>query len=280
MPDWLKSQFTQTSGQFQREDGSTGENWLSPGHIVKDAQGRKVVLLGDDRQLKGTNDLAMNEDYNPEVDAYFDPDLGWVASGDKVNDSPWQRTHSRNRAIAGAILGTMAAGGLASQFGGMGGLGGGPETLGGSGGIDSFAASDLFGASGIPEGAGAMPWEVEIPPDLPSLPETTIPDLPAPPSIDGGSDWLNPRNVLRGANTIRQLLGGGGSQPGQGGGIAGLMGGFGAAPRIGEHRQDNDPYGLKASGWTGGLVEDDPRKKIEEAMLRKKAQENPWSFNE
>ena len=50
-PDWLKSQFTQTSGQFQREDGSTGENWLSPGHIVRDANGNPCI------ETKTTGDL-------------------------------------------------------------------------------------------------------------------------------------------------------------------------------------------------------------------------------
>ena len=68
----------------------------------------------------------------------------------------------------------------------------------------------------------------------------------------------------------RDLLGGG--EQGAGGGI---LGGFGAAPKIGEHRQDNDPYGLMASGygpWTGIIPEsaDAKKAKITEAMMKRK----------
>lgn len=279
MPDWLKSQFTQTSGQFQREDGSTGENWLSPGHIIRDANGNRVVMLGDNGQLEHTNDLAMNPDYDPAQHAYYDPDLGWVASGDYVNDNPWQETKSRNRGIATAVMlaaagagayGAMGAGAEAGAGAGWaegGGFGAGaisPEAAAGVGAGEAaggagagWAADGGFGAGGLaPEEMGLANYEAGA-------------GLAGP-----GSSMLTPQNIARGLNTARSLLGGGGGGRGQGQGGMPIMGGFGAATRIGDHRKDDDPFGLKASGWGGGFVKEDPKQKIAQALMER----NPWSY--
>lgn len=82
------------------------------------------------------------------------------------------------------------------------------------------------------------------------------------------------RDMIRGANTLRSVLGGGGGGQGQGQGGMPIMGGFGSAPRIGDHKQDNDPFGLKASGWGGGFVKEDPKQKIAQALMER----NPWSY--
>lgn len=82
-------------------------------------------------------------------------------------------------------------------------------------------------------------------------------------------------SMVRDALSLARDLLGGGEGEGAGGGI---LGGFGAAPKIGEHRQDNDPYGLMASGygpWTGLIPEssDSKKAKITEAMMKR----NPTS---
>lgn len=158
MPDWLRSQFYQTGGENWLEDGThVQERWGGPGHIVRDSQGRRVVLLGDNRQLEGTNDLAMNPDYNPDQHAYFDPELGWVASGDFVNDQPWQRTRARNRGIATAVMGSMLGAGLFGAGGPLEGVfgAGGPGTEGlGLDSLESFTATN----PGWEAGAGPG-WE-------------------------------------------------------------------------------------------------------------------------
>lgn len=277
MPEWVRNQFAQTSGQFQREDGSIDENWLAPGHIVRDAQGRRVVLLGDNRQLEGTNDLAMNPDYNPETDAYYDPDLGWVASGDKVNDSPWRRTHSRNRAIAAAAMSIFAGGAAGYGLGAEGAGAGWAEGGGfGAGGISPEAAAGV-GAGDAATGAGAG-WAADggfgaggLAPE-----EMGVANYEAGAGLTGST--LSPQNIARAVNTARNLLGGGGGQGRGGSGGMPIMGGFGgSAARIGDHQANDDPYGLKAIGWGGGFVkQDNPRQKLAEALMGR----NPWSYND
>ena len=292
LPDWLKSQFTQTSGQFQREDGSTGENWLQPGHIIRDANGNRVVMLDDNGQLQDTNDLAMNPDYDPGQHSYMDPNLGRVASAEYVNDNPWQETKSRNRSIATAVM--LAAAG-AGAYGAYGAGSAGVEAGVGLDALETFTAANpgweaayQAAATAAPETAygldalesvpfDGLPPEVQIPPDLPPLdPSSPIPDLAPPPTIEPTTFPITPQQIARGLNTARSLFGGGGEGQGQGGQGGGIMGGFGAAPRIGDHRKDDDPFGLKASGWGpwSGLVKEDPKQKVAQALLER----NPWSY--
>jgi len=305
LPDWLKSQFTQTSGQFQREDGSTGENWLQPGHIIRDANGNRVVMLGDNGQIQDTNDLAMNPDYDPGQHSYYDPNLGWVASADYVNDSPWQKTHSRNKAIAATVMAAMAGAGAYGAA--AGGAGAGAETGLGLDALETFTATNpgweaAYAAGEVGTGAGAG-WEGlgagdgMTPPDgwsfdggmaFEQSPIPSLDDLGVNPNTGGGTfegtGWTpesaptgNPfsaRDMIRGANTLRSVLGGGGGGQGQGQGGMPIMGGFGSSPRIGDHKQDNDPFGLKASGWGGGFVKEDPKQKIAQALMER----NPWSY--
>lgn len=305
MPDWLKSQFTQTSGQFQREDGSTGENWLTPGHIVRDSQGRRVVMLGDNRQLEHTNDLAMNPDYNPETDAYFDPDLGWVADGSKVNDQPWQKAKAKSRAISTAIIGAMVGAGAYSALGGAGAAG---EAGVGLDALESFTAANPGWAEAYAAGeagAGSMgldalesvPFEQGMPFEQSPIPEMsdlfpegipsegTFADTGWMPETAPSGSWLTPQNIARGVNGLRSILGGGGGSGGRSGGGSGgqALGGFGAPARIGDHKTDNDPYGLLASGWRGGMTAD-AKAKVTEAMMEKLPwkydQVDPWRFVE
>lgn len=171
--------------------------------------------------------------------------------------------------LAGGALGVGAEAGAGAGWAEGGGFGAGaisPEAAAGLGAGEAaggagagWAADGGFGAGGLaPEEMGLANYEAGA-------------------GLAGsGSSMLTPQNIARGLNTARSLFGGGGEGQGQGGQGGGIMGGFGAAPRIGDHRKDDDPFGLKASGWGpwSGLVKEDPKQKVAQALMER----NPWSY--
>jgi len=287
MPDWLRSQFTQTGvGTGTAEDGSRNDSWLAPNHFVRDSQGRSVVLLGDDGQLEGTNDLAFNDGYNAQRDSYYDPDLGRVTAASNVNQQPFERAHARNRGIAAAVIGSMI--GANALTGGMGDLGGffGGGDVAVPGNLPPLEPTTIGELGGGVDAAGGMPFTQS---EIPSLSDLGVDPTQGggtfegtgwtPESPPSGFDPSSLRNVRTVGNIIRGLMGGGqgsrsgtGAGQGSGNGLGGL-GGSSNAYRIGDHKQDTDPYGLRASGWGGGFVQD-PKQKVAQAMMDL----NPWRF--
>ena len=219
LPDYIKNQFYQTGGGgYLNEDGTTAqERWAQPGHIWTDSQGRRVALLGDNRQLEGTNDLALNEGFDPDRDTWYDPDLGWVTSADNVNDRPWQATSRRNRNIAAGIIGAAAGYGLYSLAGGAGAAGavepsfsnvvaGGSTTAGGAvPAASTTAASNPSLWETIRSGASSL-----LPSGGPvqlSGPGSTMTGTLIDGATSAGGSMLSNPLVRGGANVIGSVIG-------------------------------------------------------------------------
>lgn len=232
----------------------------------------------------------------------WDDEFGFVTSQDNIG-APDARDTGLTRAMPFIVAAGL--GGITAAA-----MGGGAGAAGGELGLDaleSFTATNPGWESAYQAAAqgsgGYAPWEDLGAGDGMTPPEGWSPDGGMPfeqseiPSLDElgvnpntgggtfeGTGWTpesaptgNPfsaRDMIRGANTLRSVLGGGGGGQGQGQGGMPIMGGFGSSPRIGDHKQDNDPFGLKASGWGGGFVKEDPKQKIAQALMER----NPWSY--
>lgn len=114
----------------------------------------------------------------------------------------------------------------------------------------------------VTEPMALNPFEAPIVAVEPPLTESTAPVVTEPmvPSPFDTPWW---QDIL---DLGRDLLPGG-SGGGQGGGVLALGG---EAPRIGDHAQINDPYGLMASGWGpwSGLL-DTPKGKVVDALAKR-----------
>lgn len=187
-------------------------------------------------------------------------------------------------AVAGATdipVGGMLAESVAPQVTEV--MAGSPFLEGAAGGVTGGMLTESV-APQVTETMVGSPWEIQ--PGY--LPESTAPQVDefmyepmveTPPSaIPQVTETMSgspfERNWLRDfIEAGRDALGGGGGEGGGNPVIAALMGGSG---RIGEHKQDTDPYGLEASGygpWKGLL--DAPKQKVADAMMKRK--KSIWS---
>lgn len=155
VPDWLRAQYNLNGGQGGGSEAGQGTAvYNTPGIVVKDSQGRDVVLMNDDGTLADGSNLDLNPGGASQM--YFDPHLGNVVPTSAVNQRRWQAA-SRARALrAAAIIGGGAlAGGL-----GLGELGGSGLDFAGAGSdVEALASSGVpangyGGVSGM-EAAGA-----------------------------------------------------------------------------------------------------------------------------
>lgn len=274
--------FRQT--QINVGGGDAGDQFITGYELTPEAQAR----LGNRQQIPQLGTGGYTELRDPSS-VEWDDEFGFVTDPANIREASTRALDDWMPYIVAAGFGGIVAGAA-----GAGGAG--AEAGLGLDALETFTAANpgweaayQAAATAAPETAygldalesvpfDGLPPEVQIPPDLPPLdPSSPIPDLAPPPTIEPTTFPITPQNALRGANTLRSLLsqGGGGGQ-GQGQGGMPIMGGFGAAPRIGDHRKDDDPFGLKASGWGpwSGLVKEDPKQKVAQALMER----NPWSY--
>lgn len=111
LPEWLRRQYEQqTSGS----DAGSESSYFGPGAVVRDAQGREVLLLNDDGS-SSHDDRQINE--GAESNRRFDEDLGWVTDLANTNEEKFKERMRRNRAIALSVIGGMAAAGAGGLLG-------------------------------------------------------------------------------------------------------------------------------------------------------------------
>jgi len=282
MPDYLRAQYS-----WVEDDGGNGR-WTRTG--LKDSQGSSVVQVGE-----GGQNLYQDEGVFRDPNAFrLDNDLGYVTDQANWDDSIGKARRSQREKIAQAIFAAAAGAGYATYgAGGAAGAGAGAE---GAAGLATDIAPGYLAESVAPqvtEVMAASPWEVGVGPMLsesvapqvteqmagspfisptisvdPMLEESVAPQVTETMSGSPFSEsWLDKLPDL-----ARDLLGGG-----KGGTNPVLAAFMGATGKIGDHRQDTDPYGLQASGygpWNG--LTDDPKAKVVDAMMKRK-QDSIWS---
>lgn len=275
MPDYLRAQYS-----WVEDDGGNGR-WTRTG--LQDAQGQSVVQVGE-----GGRNLYQDEGVFRDPNAFrLDDDLGYVTDQGNWDDSIGKARRSQREKIAQSIFLAAAAAGYGAY---------GLDGMGGAGAVGDVPVEGMLSESVAPQVTEVMagsPWDIPVGPMLqesvapqvteqmvgspfftptisvdPMLEESVAPQVTEPMSGSPFPEsWLDKLPDL-----ARDLLGGG-----KGGGnsvISALMGGAG---KLGEHRQDNDPYGLMASGygpWKG--LTDDPKAKVVDAMMKRK-QDSIWS---
>jgi hypothetical protein len=247
--------------------------------------------LGDQIQL-GQSGVGGHAEINDPTQATYDPEFGILTGRGNVNapdDSGIQGI------MADYVIpyATMAAIGMgAGGMMGVGPLAGVGTDAAGVAGVDAAAYGGELASVGETGGTmlgGAAPVSVDVISGLAGAPldastafgagglapeEMGIANYEAGAGIPGASGGSS---LFRSAaDFARDLLGGGGNGTGAAG-RGSILGGFGAAPRIGDHKTDSDPYGLMASGYGPwqGILPDDPKAKVA-AALAKKTNVNPW----
>lgn len=265
--------FRQT--QINVGGGDAGDQFITGYELTPEAQAR----LGNRQQIPQLGTGGYQELRDPSS-VEWDDEFGFVTDPANIREASTRALddwmpYIVAAGLGGIVAGAYGAGGAGAEAGAGagwaegGGFGAGaisPEAAAGVGAGEAaggagagWAADGGFGAGGLaPEEMGLANYEAGA-------------------GLAGsGSSMLTPQNIARGLNTARSLFGGGGEGQGQGGQGGGIMGGFGAAPRIGDHRKDDDPFGLKASGWGpwSGLVKEDPKQKVAQALMER----NPWSY--
>ena len=220
----------------------------------------------------------------------WDPKYGLVTDPTNIKAPAKGFADTLGQAVKIATIAAIA-GGAGVMAGGALGAGGAAAGEAGAAAGTPIDAATAFGAGGLaPEemgignylaGAGAAApaaaASVGTPIDAStafgpgglSPEEMGISNYLAGPGLASTPSWLQQAGSL-----LRDTLGGSGKTPG----ALSVMGGGGSsmAPKIGQHNQDSDPYGLAASGaapWRGLL--DNPQQKIADAIM-KKTQINPW----
>lgn len=277
MPDYLRAQYS-----WVEDDGGNGR-WTRTG--LKDSQGSSVVQVGE-----GGRNLYQDEGVFRDPNAFrLDNDLGYVT--DEANWDPSigrARRDSREQVAQAIFLAAAAAGYGAYGLDGAGGAG--------AGAVGEVPVEGMLSESVAPQVTEVMagsPWDIPV---GPMLQESVAPQVT---EQMAGSPFLSPTisvdtmleesvapqvtETMSGSpfsegwldklpDLARDLLGGGkgGTNPV----LAALMGDTG---KLGDHRQDTDPYGLMASGygpWKG--LTDDPKAKVVDAMMKRK-QDSIWS---
>lgn len=121
LPDYLRAQYEMR----QLGEGGGATDVMGPGGVMRDSQGREVILVDEGGNLTDGRNLAWNEGTDPTAARRWDEDLGWVTDRANVNESPWETRHRGNQMQAAAMFAALAGGGLAAEAGLFGGAGSG-----------------------------------------------------------------------------------------------------------------------------------------------------------
>ena len=281
--------FRQT--QINVGGGDAGDQFITGYELTPEAQAR----LGNRQQIPQLGTGGYEELRDPSS-VEWDDEFGFVTDPANIREASTRALDDWMPYIVAAGFGGIVAGAA-----GAGGAG--AEAGLGLDALETFTAANpgweaayQAAATAAPETAygldalESVPFDQGVPFEQSPIPEMSDifpegmpqdgtfndPLNPWTPESAPTGNPFSPQQIARGLNTARSLFGGGGEGQGQGGQGGGIMGGFGAAPRIGDHRKDDDPFGLKASGWGpwSGLVKEDPKQKVAQALMER----NPWSY--
>lgn len=186
LPPWLAQQFFQTQGNNNADPGGTGPMQWSYKYNLKDQAGNDVVQTG-----QGPQSLSDGLVKDKSLITY-DPVLGWVTPPDNIIYTPsgglWNLVGPASiPLILGAGLGLDALYGF-NGFGDAGAVGG-AANLGDTSLLPTIPPTTIPDLPPVPQIADGFTPGINQAIDtslIPSVTPTTIPDVPAPPDITSG----------------------------------------------------------------------------------------------